>query len=147
MVREILLEQLKSGRSFDERRFMEDFLTRWLMRDTKSDDRPSQMKPEYLDVYLNLLETVAVKYSDSVQADGSFAVANGENVQVEFNGSGLAVSVKSLLNHSGLVTAEPFGEGKGRVRFEPLWLHRFLISRHARRMAGDNLRQTPVALR
>ena len=147
MVREILLEQLNSGRSFDEQRFMEDFLTRWLMRDTKSDDRPSQMKPEYLDVYLNLLETVAVKYSGSVQADGSFAIANAENVEVEFNGSGLTVSVTSLLNRSGLVTAEPFGEATGRVRFEPLWLHRFLISRHARRLSGDNLKQTPVALR
>ena len=147
MVRDILVEQLQMGKDFDERHFMDQFLKCWLERDTRSDDRPSQIKPEHLDVYLNLLENVAVMYSQSVQADGSFAVVPHDQVQAEINGGFITVSVKDLLNRSGLVTAEQFGSAKGRVRFEPLWLQRLLISKHARRRADEDAKQTPVALR
>jgi hypothetical protein len=147
MVRDIVVEQLQTGQDFDERQFMEQFLARWLKRDTKSDDRPSQIKSEHLDAYLNLLENVAAKYCQSIQADGTFVVASHERVETSFNGGDINVPVRDLLNRSGLVTAEPFGHSKGRVRFEPLWLHRLLISKHASRLSGENAKQTPVALR
>ena len=147
MVRDILVEQLQSGQEFEERRFMEQFLARWLKRDTRSDDRPSQVKPENLDLYLRLLENVASNYAQSVQADGYFPVSTDDQVKVAFQGRNLTVSVKELLNRSGLVTAQPFGDGKGKVRFEPLWLHRFLISKHASRAAENEIKRTPVAVR
>ncbi len=147
MVRDILVEQLQAGQGFDERQFMEKFLTYWLERDTRSDDRPSQIKPEYLDVYLKLLENVAVMYARSVQSDGSFSVPEQEQVQTSFNSVEITVSVKELLNRSGLVTAEPFGQSQGRVRFEPLWLQRLLISTHAKRRADENAKRTPVAFK
>lgn len=147
MVRDILVNHLQKRQTFDDRKFMEQFLELWLKRDTRSDDRPSQIKPEYLDVYLDLLENVAVIYSPAVQADGSFSVGENDQVKVSFISGSIAVSVKDLLNRSGLVTADPFGEERGRVRFEPLWLHRFLISKHDRRLADGNVKQTPVAVR
>ena len=147
MVREILVEQLQAGQGFDERQFMERFLACWLERDTKSDDRPSQIKPEHLDVYLKLLENVAVMYAQSVQADGSFVVAQDDQIQTSFNGCDMTVSVKDLLNRSGLVTAEPFVQSQMRMRFEPLWLQRLLINKHARRQTQAGTTQTPVALR
>lgn len=147
MVRDILVDQLQNGREFDERQFMKQFVSRWLKRDTQSDDRPSQIKPEYLDVYLRLLENVAAICSSSLHADGTFSVSKDEQVKVPFQGGYIAVSVRDLLNRSGLVTAEPFGEVPGRVRFEPLWLHRFLIGNHAQRTREENAKETPVALK
>ena len=147
MVRDILVDQLQAAKGFEERQFMEKFLTRWLERDTRSDDRPSQIKPELLDIYLKLLEKVAVMYAPSVRADGSFAVAQHDQVRASFKGGDITVSVKDLLNRSGLVTAAPFGKSQGRVCFEPLWLQRVLIEKHARRRAGETATPAPVALR
>ena len=147
MVRDILVDQSQDAENFDERQFMDQFLTRWLERDTRSDDRPSRIKPEHLDIYLKLLENVAVMYAQSVQADGSFVVTQHDQVQASFKGGDVTVSVKDLLNRSGLVTAEPFGESQGRVSFEPLWLQRVLIEKHARRRAGETVNPAPVALR
>ena len=79
--------------------------------------------------------------------NGSMALGENDQVKVSFISGSIAVSVKDLLNRSGLVTADPFGEERGRVRFEPLWLHRFLISKHDRRLADGNVKQTPVAVR
>ena len=86
-------------------------------------------------------------YAQSVQADGSFAVGQHDQVQASFKGGQVTVSVKDLLNRSGLVTAAPFGESEGRVWFEPLWLQRVLIDKHARRRADETGAPAPVALR
>lgn len=147
MVRDILVQQLQAGQQFDERVFMEQFLMLWLKRDTVSDDRPSQIKPKHLDVYLQLLENVAARYSLALDSDGCFAVSADERVKVLCDGVEVAVSVKDLLNRSGLVTADPFADKNARVRFEPLWLHRLLINKHGMRSSNGNSKQTPVALR
>jgi hypothetical protein len=147
MVREILVDQLQAGHEFDENVFMDQFLTRWLKRDTQSDDRPSQIKPAHLDAYLGLLENVAAKYSTTVRDDGSFLVNSDAEAKIKLNGREFKVSVKSLLNRSGLVTVVPFGEAGAQYRFEPLWLHRLLTSRHASRVENARVEQTPVAFR
>jgi len=147
MVRDILVDQLRAGKEFDERTFMDQFLTRWLERDTKSDDRPSLIKPTHLHAYLCLLENVAASYSSSVKADGTFSVPSDANVKVEMNGGDVMVSVKGLLNRSGLVTIQPFGKATNEYRFEPFWLHRFLTGRYVRRLSDAEVRQSPVALR
>ncbi len=147
MVRDILVDQLRAGEEFDERTFMDQFLTRWLERDTKSDDRPSLIKPTHLHAYLGLLENVAASYSSSVKADGTFSVPSDANVKIELNGGDVMVSVKGLLNRSGLVTVQPFGKATNEYRFEPFWLHRFLTGRYVRRLSGAEVRQSPVALR
>ena len=149
MVRDILVEQMRHGRGFDERHFMEQFLARWLERDTRSDDRPSQIKPDHLDAYLRLLENTAARFAASVGEDGSFRVPDGELVGIKVGGRDISVSVKCLLNRSGLVTAEPFGDAADQYRFEPLWLHRYLAEQHRSRGITSKNEQTPgpVALR
>ena len=147
MVREILVDQLQAGKEFDENLFMEQFLSRWLKRDTQSDDRPSHIKPAHLDAYLGLLETVAAKYSTTVREDGSFLVNGDAEAKIQLNGREFKVPVKSLLNRSGLVTVAPFGKAAAQYRFEPLWLHRLLTSRHASRLENARDEQSPVAFR
>ncbi len=137
ILREIVEANVLSGKDFDEREFMDEFFARWLERDTKTDDRPSRLKPEHLELYTKLLEAVAAKYIDEDRVDrlGYFDVVDDDRVVVEHDGSTVAVVVRQLLNRSGLVTLDPILPETQRYRFEPVWLHRLLFQMHLEREA------------
>ena len=145
MVRQILDEHLQSGREFDERRFMDRFLALWLERDTRSDDRPSQIKPKHLDAYLELLETVAAGCAGKVQRDGTFSIENDADVRIDVGGEEVSVPIATVLNRSGLVTLNPFENSVPRYRFEPFWLHRLLAEMHGERHAGQDDRTPQIS--
>ena len=147
MVRQILAEHRASKQPFDERRFMDQFLVLWLERDTLSDDRPSQIKPEHLQAYLELLETIAAKYADVVEPDGSFPVAESDMVTIDVDGESVCVPVARVLNRSGLVTVDPFDVSTLRYRFEPLWFHRLLTQMHQERDERELTEATALSLR
>lgn len=135
MVRELLSDCLRRGESYDERRFMNAFLTQWLERDQRSSDRPSRLKPEHLDSYLQWLESVAVKYAAAGQLDeqGYFDVGEADRVVIEEQGTLASLPVRAILDRSGLVTVDPRQPYDHRYRFEPFWFHRLLVQMHHER--------------
>jgi hypothetical protein len=147
MVRDILADCLHRGEEYDERRFMDAFLTQWLERDTRSDDRPSRLKPEYLDAYLQLLEAVAVKYVVEGRMDelGYFDVTHQDEVVIQEQGVPISVPVRTILNRSGLVTVDPRLPYSQRFRFEPFWFHRLLVQTHQERRDRELTSTIPTA--
>ncbi len=150
MVRDILVEHIERDQEFQEREFMEAFFAAWLARDTRSDDRPSRLKPEHLDHYLRLLQSIAVKYAQPHRMDdqGYFEVAEEDDVVLE----GASVSVRRVLNRSGLVNVDAKAPHSSRFRFEPFWFHRLLVQMHndqrdrdaTRTVTAGYKRQTPT---
>lgn len=147
MVRDILADCLDRGEGYDERRFMDAFLMQWLERDTHSDDRPSRLKPEYLDSYLHLLEAVAVKYAAAGRMDelGYFDVSKEDQVVIQESGASISVPVRTVLNRSGLVTVDPRLPYSQRFRFEPYWFHRMLVQTHQERRDRELTSTIPTA--
>ena len=135
IVREIVEAHVENERSFNEREFMDEFFASWLERNTKSGDRPSRLKPGLLELYVKLLEAVAAKYVDQHRVDrlGYFDVLEQDQVVVQHDGESVSVSVRSLLNHSGVVTLDPVLPVAQRYRFEPVWVHRLLLQMHHER--------------
>ncbi len=135
MVRDLLVDCVERGEVFEERRFMNDFLATWLERDTRSDDRPSRLKPENFDLYLQFLEAIAVKYAaaDRIDQLGYFDVTREDQVVIQEKGKPIAVPVRPVLNRSGLVTVDPRSPSSPRFRFEPFWFHRLLVQMHLER--------------
>lgn len=135
MVREIVEDAVARKVDYSEKQFKEEFFAKWLERDTLSGDRPSRLKPRELDLYVKLLEAVAVQYADQAIAstDGFFEVAPTDNAVVEHDGQSVSVEVERLLNRSGLVNLDAQRPGDARYRFEPIWFHRWLIEKHVER--------------
>ena len=102
--------------------------------------------PDHLDAYLRLLENTAANMHPSVKMAVFRPRWRIVGIKV---GDAISVSVKCLLNRSGLVTAEPFGDAADQYRFEPLWLHRYLAEQHRSRGITSKVEPTPepVALR
>jgi hypothetical protein len=102
-----------------------------LDRANKKHARPSYIKPSNLEQYIDALEFLAVKYT-IVDNKGYFSVQPTDFI--EFSSSStkqnFKVNVASLLNRSGLITLEPFNDKSMKYRFEPLWLHDYLIKRY-----------------
>ncbi len=138
IVREIVEQRIERGAEFDEQQFMDEFFEKWLERDTKSDDRPSRLKPQHLEIYVQLLEAVAAKYVTERRVDrlGYFDVIDDDFVVAEHEGAMVTVPVRQLLNRSGLVNIDPLLPEAGRYRFEPMWFHRLLLSRYQQRQSS-----------
>ncbi len=145
IVREIVQQRVERGQAFDEAEFMDEFFQRWLERDTQSDDRPSRLKPQHLELYVKLLEAVAAKYVNEhrVNGQGYFDVIDDDVVVVEHQDATVSVPVRRLLNRSGLVNLDPVLPVASRYRFEPFWFHRHLLSKHYQRQA--NVTEPPDA--
>jgi hypothetical protein len=135
ILREMVAESVDQGRRFNEPEFMNEFFARWLMRDTKTGDRPSRLKQDHLDLYLKLLEAVASKYIQEHRVNrlGYFDVVDDDRVVVEHEGEVVSILVPRLLNRSGLVTLDPLLPVAARYRFEPFWIHRQLLVMHYER--------------
>lgn len=147
MVREIVRDSVMEGKEYSEKRFKEEFFAKWLERDTLSGDRPSRLKPRDLDLYVKLLEAVAIKYADSAieDKDGFFEVSPEDEVRAKHEGSVVTVSVEQLLNRSGLVNLDAQRLGDAKYRFEPVWFHRLLIQKHVDRSNSEDQKNRVVS--
>jgi hypothetical protein len=132
MSREIIEEFALAGRAFDELSFMAAYLQKWLERETASDNRPSARQPEYLDLYLRLLQEVAVRVlaEDRVDDYGCFVLLETETVEIDYQGQRLVFPVKRVLERSGLKHFDPRQPGPPKYHFEPIWMHRLLVEMH-----------------
>jgi hypothetical protein len=137
LMREVIEEDVLAGREYDERHVMESFLQKWLVRDTRADDRPSAKKAQYLELYLTLLQQVAVRYlhENALDESGFFEVREEDAVLVDWHGKELIFRVNRILDRSGLKFVNPRDPGM-RYRFEPLWFHRLLVEMHNDRETG-----------
>lgn len=135
ILREIVANRVRAGLPFDERQVMDAYFQAWLERDFQSDGRPSFQHPDHLDLYLQLLEQVAVKYAVAARLDhnGCFAVTDSDCVQVMHQDHQLSFPVQRILDRSGLKHIDPRQSAPRRYRFEPIWMHRYLVQRHNER--------------
>jgi hypothetical protein len=135
IVREIVEDHVFLGKQYSDQGFRDEFFARWLERDTRTGGRPSRSEPEFLELYVKLLEAVAAKYVDEHRINrlGYFDVVDDDQVVVEHNGKMFSVRVPRLLNRSGLVTLDPVLPVAHRYRFEPFWIHRHLLQMHYQR--------------
>jgi hypothetical protein len=117
---------------YDERTVMEAYLAKWLERGSETHNRPSFAELEHLDLNLELLEGVAVKYllENRVDSEGFFTVRNDDVITVDYHSRRLSFPVFRILDRSGLKNLDPRDPGNARYRFEPVWLHRLLVERH-----------------
>lgn len=141
LLREIVEQSVREGRPFDELAFMSAYLQKWLERESASENRPSARRPEHLDLYLQLLQSAAVKVlaEGRVDDDGNFPISEEDIVEVDCRGQRLVFPVKRILDRSGLKHFDPRQPGPPKYRFEPLWMHRLLVEMHnerVRRAAG-----------
>ena len=129
LLREIVSRSVQEHRPFNEHEVMREFLAACLERDTQSDNRPSVARPEYLDLYLQLLEETAAKYLTEGRIDerGYFEVRPDDQIQVTSAGKTLQFSVQRILNRSGIKHIDLLAPGGPRYSFEPVWFHRLLV--------------------
>lgn len=136
LLRGVLQKRVSAGLPYDEQAVKLAYFDAWLERDTRSDDRPSAAKPEHLDLYMRLLEGIAVRYAGKGQIDsrGFFTTQDEHVIEVDYHGRKLAFPIYRVLNRSGLKYVDPRTPGSRRYRFEPIWLHRFLVDVHNERI-------------
>ncbi len=136
ILRGILRERVLAGLPYDEQAIKRAYFDAWLKRDTKSDNRPSEAKPEHLDLYMRLLEGVAVKYLRENRLDerGFFVVSEDEWLEVAYHGQKLVFPAHRVLDRSGLKYIDPRTPGPRRYRAEPIWFHRLLVDLHNERL-------------
>ena len=139
MIRKILQQEALERRPYDERRVAQAYLDAWLIRETKSHGRPSVEKPEYLDLYMALLERAAVKSlrEGAIDDQGYFSLRDGDTVRAECGGRERMFLLKRILDGSGLIITDPREEDVARYRFEPVSVHRLLVEMHGERMAKE----------
>jgi hypothetical protein len=82
------------------------------------------------DQYQRILELIAVRYAgeELVDDQGFFTVGFNDTVKVR-NGvwSSREVLVRQVLDHSGIAIVEPASFSLLRYRFDPVWVHPFLV--------------------
>ena len=140
VLREIVAKQVRSGGSCDERTIMEQYLNRWLVRDTKSGNRPSSSNPKHVELYVCLLEKLAAKVlsEDRVDSHGFFCLSDTESIACVHDGRLKRFSAHRILERSGLKHLDPRTPGPRRYRFEPIWLHRMLVDSYNERTLAAN---------
>ncbi|MBL7040557.1 MAG: hypothetical protein ISR77_18120 [Pirellulaceae bacterium] len=139
MIREILERETLERRPYDECQIGRAYLDRWLVRETKVHDRPSIEKPDHLDLYLSLLECVAVRYlrESAIDDRGYFPVRENDVVTAMHEGRERAFRVRNVLDGSGLIITDPRVAGVAKYRFEPISIQRLLVEAHGERMAKE----------
>jgi len=138
IVRDIVRRETLLGHAYDERHVAEAYLDAWLARESRSHDRPSLEKPQYLDLYLMLLERTAVKYlkDGAVDDQGYFPVREGDAITVRYGGRDRTFPVRRILDRSGLIVTNPCDPSPARYRFEPIWMHRLLVQMYGEPAVG-----------
>ncbi len=138
LLREILCQRATKGLDYDEREVATAYLHGWLDRENETDDRPCPSHPEYLDLYLQLLRGVALKSLVAGQLDeqGYFEVSEQDMVRVDYRERTYTFPVRRIVVHSGLTHMDPRLPGVAKYRFNPIWLHRWLVEQHNSQLAA-----------
>ncbi len=138
IIREIVARHVLQNMPFDEHQMMADYFDAWLERDYESDGRPSHAHPDHVELYLQLLEQVAVRYlrENRVDGEGYFVVSENDQIQLTHDGRQLSFPVQRILDRSGMKHIDPRQTDQLRYRFEPIWLHRFLVEQYNGRVAA-----------
>lgn len=146
-LREIIADRTREGVGCDETAFMHKYFEKWLVRDTKSCNRPSDANPEHKQLYLQLLEELAVKVvrEDRLDSHGFFSLEDHETIKLEHQGELMEFTAHRILDRSGLKHLDPRTPGARRYRFEPIWLHQMLVDSYNDRTGGSKVRAIPIA--
>ncbi len=138
IIRDIVARQVLHDMPFDEHKMMAAYFDAWLERDYESDGRPSYAHPEHVELYLQLLEQIAVKYlaENRVDGEGFFAVSDSDQIRLTQGGRQLSFPVQRILDRSGMEHFDPRQIGPLKYRFEPIWLHRFLVEQYNDRLGA-----------
>jgi hypothetical protein len=94
--------------------------------------------------YMQLLEEVAVQYAgkDQLDEEGFFSVGASDTVEVTENGSVVGeVLVRRVLDHSGVAILKPASYSAPVYRFEPVWVHAYLVERRNERLVAGHAYQ------
>jgi hypothetical protein len=134
-LREIVSQKVREGVGYDERAIMKEYFEKWLVRDTKSGNRPSPANPHHMKLYVHLLEEIAARVLREKRLDsyGFFRLHDQEMIQCNYEGRQMSFPAHRVLNRSGLKHLDPRTPGARRYRFEPIWLHRMLVDSYNRR--------------
>ena len=117
----------------NEQKLKETLFTNIMQRNSDSHNRPMLGSPEGF-LYQRMLELIAIKYINDIDSTGWFEVGNSpiilvnDKIKYEFD-------VKKTLERSGIVDIEPISNrSSNKFRFEPFWLHRYLIEEYNKRI-------------
>ena len=140
ILRGIVEDHVLRREPYCERDVMREYLHALLRRDTQSDNRPSDASPQFLDLYLQLLEATAVRYAGQAKLDqrGYFQVHPEDEIQVRYAGQTLTFAVRRILNRSGVKHIDLLAPDGPRYGFEPIWFHRLLVEMHNDRLENSN---------
>ncbi|WP_271765922.1 hypothetical protein [Aquimarina algiphila] len=81
-------------------------------------------------IYMTFLEEIVLNKIDIDEIEeknGWFKVDNNETVSINLGGIVYTTTVKSLLNRSGLITIDPIDDKYSKYRFEPFWIHEYIL--------------------
>jgi hypothetical protein len=120
---------------YDERKVMDAYLRDRLCRESASQHRPCQTRPEFLEAYLQAFEELAAKYlrEGRIDADGFFLVRDTDAILVPHRDAPIALPVNRILDRSGIECCDPRTKSGCRYRFEPVWFHRYFVTRYLER--------------
>ncbi|NAS12283.1 hypothetical protein [Poritiphilus flavus] len=83
-------------------------------------------------IYMEFLKEVVlneINIKEISENEGWFIVNNNEKVSIDLDGATYTTTVKSLLNRSGLITIDPIDSKLSKYRFEPFWIHEYLLNK------------------
>lgn len=125
LFRSILDQKIKKNSS--ELEIKSRLFNLMLGRNSDSHHRPAIDSDEGVIYQALLKKVVQEKINPNELKNGWFLVENNEPVEVSLNGKKYYTTVKSLLNRSGLITVTPIDSKYSEYRFEPFWIHRYLL--------------------
>lgn len=149
------ITKLSSSKSYSDEEYKKELFEDILARNSATHERPSKSAKLGI-IYEHLLQNIAQKYIKKVDNQGYFEVNVTDTIAVIADqdkntidvfgldrkflnrGSGCkpeiyTLNVQSVLDYSGLVTMKPPSERNREYRFEPFWLHKFLVNERAKR--------------
>jgi serine/threonine protein kinase len=97
--------------------------------------------------YRRILEDIAVLYASEEKVDdqGFFTVGLNDTVPVmEEEQIFGEVNVHDVLDHSGIAILEPASFSTARYRFEPVWVHSYLVELHNQRVSDSQGEGRPL---
>jgi hypothetical protein len=79
------------------------------------------------ELYVRALQQVAIKYINKIDDQGNFEVSKTDTVRFRMDEKYWAFNVLELISNSGLIRIDLSNTEQNRMRFQPIWLHRYLV--------------------
>jgi ATPase family associated with various cellular activities (AAA) len=134
MLANFVRESSTANPTYNDKDLMNRLFNNILDYDKESHDRPNMGDS----IYLKALEQIAAKYADqAAKNDGYFEVNFEDTIRLydddcKFVGE---VSVRNVLNNSGIVFLNPADFKTAKYNFQPFWIHPFLVQRWNERIS------------